>query len=184
VAFVLVSLLGPRRVYDFDRLLHRGAYAVREESVAGSRPERGWRMLGMTKEFTRGDRIIYLANYIWTFGWFAVFVAGTIINLSHEVSDDAWMRFWKIYLGVQIGMAVVTIAWFTTGGFLDLREMLRRLRTQDRDHADDGFVREQPGDQATRSPAAGRGGGAVGDSGRSGVAADGARGGLKGEDRG
>ncbi len=175
LAFVLVSLLGRRRVYDFDRLLHRGAYAVREESAEGAPPERGWRMLGMTKEFTKGDRIIYLANYVWTFGWFAVFLVGTIINLSREVSDQTWMRFWKVYLGVQIGMAAVTIVWFSAGGFLDLREMLRRLRTQVRDHTDDGFVNERTaGDSIGFEPDAG------GRSGSDGME----RGKAEGEDRG
>jgi SSS family solute:Na+ symporter len=142
LAFVAVSLLGRKRIYDFDRLFHRGAHAVPEEEVRGTMAERGWKMLGITKEFTRGDRIIYITNYLWTFGWFGVFLIGTIINLGHEVSDTTWMRFWKIYLGIQIGMAIVTVVWFTTGGFLDLREMLRRLRTQERDHSDQGFVTE------------------------------------------
>jgi hypothetical protein len=85
------------------------------------------------------------------------------------------MRFWKVYLGVQIGMAVITIVWFSAGGFLDLREMLRRLKTQVRDHTDDGFVDERnTGDSIGYEPNAG---------GRSG--ADGMeRGKAEGQDRG
>jgi solute:Na+ symporter, SSS family len=139
LVYVGVSLLGRRRVYDLDRLLHRGRYAVAVEGGAPAEP-RGWRALWYGKEFTRGDRVIYFANYAWAVGWFAVFVVGTIHNLTREVSDEAWFGFWKVWLWIQIGMSAVTVVWFSAGGFLDLRRMFRRLRTRERDHADDGFV--------------------------------------------
>lgn len=143
--FVLVSLLGPRRVYDLERLLHRGRHADpharRAAPAAGPAPARGiWRALGVTTEFTRGDRFVFAANYLWTFGWFAVFVAGTVTNLVRPVSDAAWVRFWKVFLAIHIAMATATCLWFTAGGFADLREMLRRLRVESRDPTDDGFV--------------------------------------------
>jgi SSS family solute:Na+ symporter len=142
LVFIGVSLLGRRRVYDLDRLLHRGTYAVAVEGDAPPEPH-GWRALWYGKDFTRGDRIIYFANCAWALGWFAVFVVGTIQNLTHAVADDAWFRFWKIWLWIQIAMSAITVVWFSTGGFLDLRRMFRRLQTRERDHADDGFVRRE-----------------------------------------
>jgi SSS family solute:Na+ symporter len=142
--FALVSLVWRPRSFDLDRLLHRGTHAVREDIVVGDAiPERGWKILGITREFTRGDRFIYVANYAWSIGWFLVFVIGTIHNLRHDVADHSWMRFWKIYLGIHISLAVVSFVWFTTGGMLDLRELIRRLRTRVRDETDDGFVRQR-----------------------------------------
>ncbi len=141
LVFVLVSLLGKRTVFDLDRLLHRGAHAIPGEGGADS--PRGWRSLGWGPGFSRGDKIIYVANYVWTFAWFAVFLVGLVYNLSHEVSDDAWMLFWKIQLGINIGLACITVVWFTAGGALDLRRMFRILRGRERDHADDGFVRPE-----------------------------------------
>ena len=127
--------------HDMDKLLHRGQYAVQDENaVVAAVPSKGWKLLGMGKEFTRFDKFIYIMNYVWTGGWTLVFIVGTIYNLTHEVSDDTWMKFWRIYLLIHAGVAVVVIFWFMVGGFKDLKAMVKRLRTMDRDDSDDGFV--------------------------------------------
>ncbi|HTR99640.1 MAG TPA: sodium:solute symporter, partial [Bacteroidota bacterium] len=103
-------------------------------------PQRGWRMLGMGKEFTRGDKIIYVGAYTWTFAWTVVFVIGTYINLTTGASDAAWMSFWRTFIMINIVVSALVILWFAIGGTRDLRDMLRRLRTMVRDHTDDGSV--------------------------------------------
>jgi len=97
--------------------------------------------LGAGPEFTRGDRILLVANYVWTLGWFVVFLSGTALHFIRPADDAAWMRFWKIFFWFQVGLATVTVIWFTTGGFLDLRRMLQTLRRREYDPNDDGFVR-------------------------------------------
>ena len=141
--YVLVSLLGRRGHFNLDKLLHRGEYAIAEDQRVVGKARRGFQIFGMGREFTRGDRIIYGVNYIWMLFWFAVFAIGTIYNLTHEVSDGAWMKFWKIQLGCNIGLAVITVVWFTVGGIRDYRDLLRRLKTRRRDDNDDGFVRQR-----------------------------------------
>jgi len=142
VVYVLVSLLGPGKPFDLDKLLNRGKYAVAgEKEVVAAAPSRGWKMLGMGSEFTRGDKFIYIANYIWTGGWTLVFIFGTIYNLTHDVSDDAWMKFWKIYVAIHVVVAVIVIFWFIIGGARDIKRMVKRLTTMDRDESDDGFIR-------------------------------------------
>ncbi|MCX7835697.1 MAG: sodium:solute symporter [bacterium] len=142
--FVLVSLIGKRKVYDFDKLFHRGKYALAEDQVIRETvADRFWKLFGMGKEFSWGDRIIYIANYVWTVGWFLVFIIGTIYNLSNEVSDAGWMKFWKIHLAIHLGLAVISVIWFTIGGVFDLRKMFRLLSTRKRDVRDDGFVRPE-----------------------------------------
>jgi solute:Na+ symporter, SSS family len=139
--YVGVSLLGKRQEFNFDKVLRRGKYAVQEESsVVSEVPSRGWRMLGMGKEFTRGDKIIYILNYVWTGGWLLVFIVGTIYNLTHDVSDESWLQFWHIYLYIHVVVSSAIILWFLIGGFRDLRKMNRRLGASDRDHRDDGYV--------------------------------------------
>ncbi|PWB72731.1 sodium:solute symporter, partial [candidate division GN15 bacterium] len=136
-----VSLFGKRKEYDFDKLLHRGKYAVAGETqVVDAAPARGWKILGMGKEFTRGDKIIYVVSYIWTGAWLVAFIIGTIYNLTHEVADASWLTFWRVYLTIHIVVSVAIIVWFLIGGFRDLMHMNRRLETSDRDHRDDGFV--------------------------------------------
>ncbi|MBM3310937.1 MAG: sodium:solute symporter [Candidatus Aminicenantes bacterium] len=144
VVYVLVSLLtGRGRSFDMDRLLRRGAYLVRDEyKVIDAAPVKGWKALGMGKEFTPFDKVIYLATYAWTFSWVVVFVVGTVLNLTGTVGNAAWMGFWKTYVMVYLAVSVVVILWFSAGGFLNLRDMVRTLRTMKRDHADTGFVDE------------------------------------------
>ncbi len=91
---LLFSLFGKREDFDLDKLLHRGKYAIAgETSVVEAAPSKGWKMLGMGKEFTRGDKIIYICNYVWTGAWLLIFAVGTIYNLTHDVDDLAWSQF-------------------------------------------------------------------------------------------
>ena len=139
--YIAVSLLGKRKVHNMDKLLKRGEYAVTDEmTIVKAEVHRGWKMLGMGKEFTRNDKIIYIVNYVWTGAWTTVFIVGTVYNLSHPVLDQAWMNFWNIYLKIHLALAALTIVWFTIGGFRDLKKMIRRLQTMTRDDSDDGFV--------------------------------------------
>jgi SSS family solute:Na+ symporter len=141
LAYVVISLIRRKKPYNLDKLLHRGKYSIREETkIINKNPERGWKMLGMGKEFTRFDKFIYIANYVWTFGWTIVFIVGTIYNLSHETGDSAWMDFWKIYLLIHIALAAISIIWFTIGGLKDMKIMMKKLRSAKRDDNDDGFI--------------------------------------------
>lgn len=144
LVYVVISLAGGKKAYNMDKLLNRGDYTVQEEIIQTAEPpKKGWKLLGMGKEFSRGDKIIYIANYIWTFGWTIVFIIGTVYNLSHEVSNAAWMNFWRVYIMIHITLSVITIFWFTTGGILDLRKMFSRLEASQRNDSDDGFIREE-----------------------------------------
>lgn len=141
--YVLVSLLtgGGRRAFDMDKLLHRGKYLVREEyTVVEAAPVKGWKVLGMGKEFTPFDKVIYVATYAWTASWVVVFVVGTALNLTREVSTEAWLAFWRTYTMIFLAASIVVIVWFSIGGLLDLKHMVRTLKVMTRDHADTGFV--------------------------------------------
>ncbi|HNW60783.1 MAG TPA: sodium:solute symporter [bacterium] len=140
--YILVSLLGPKRAFDMDHLLHRGQHAVQEDAMAqAAEPVKGWKMLGMGKLFTRGDKIIYIATYIWTFIWFVAFVVGTILAVTRPISDLGWMRFWYLYLIIGVAISSVVVVWFVAGGIRDMRRMFAELHSRVRDHSDDGTVR-------------------------------------------
>lgn len=144
LVYVLVSLLGKRVNFDMDKMLHRGKYAVIEENVVVDEvPVKGLKMLGMGKEFTKGDKIIYIAAYAWTFMWIAVFIIGTIFNLSGDVPDTAWMAFWKYFVFINLAVSFFVIIWFAIGGIKDFKDMLHRLKTMVRDHNDDGTVKQE-----------------------------------------
>ena len=142
VGYVAVSLLGKGGGADLDRLLHRGAHALPQDRVAATDlPPVGWRALGMDREVSRRDRLIYLATYAWILLWAVVFVVGTVINLTRTVDEAAWARFWHTFLVIQLVAGTVVLLWFGSLGIRDLRRMLRALRGRERDASDDGFVR-------------------------------------------
>jgi len=124
-----------------DRMLHRGRHLVADETrIVEAVPVKGWKVLGMGREFTPFDKVIYIATYAWTLSWVIVFIIGTILNLTRTIGNEAWMGFWKAYVSIYLGVSIVVIVWFSVGGFINLRDMIRRLKTMTRDHSDSGFV--------------------------------------------
>jgi SSS family solute:Na+ symporter len=143
-AFTALSLASPRR-FNLDKLLHRGEYEIPgEKEIVTKHVGIGWRIFAMGPEFTPGDKVLYIATYAWTFGNIVVFVIGTVINLTHKVSNEAWLAYWEVYVWVNVCLAGGVIVWFGIGGIRDIRRMLRTLATRKRDAEDDGFVREEP----------------------------------------
>jgi SSS family solute:Na+ symporter len=142
LVYVSVSLVtGRRKTFDMDKMLHRGKYLIREEyTVVDAAPVKGWKVLGMGREFTRSDKVIYVATYAWTASWVVVFVVGTVLNLTREVGAASWMHFWKTYMMIYLVASIFVIVWFSAGGIINLKEMVRTLRVMKRDHADTGFV--------------------------------------------
>ena len=142
-AYVMVSLLDNSEPFNMDKLLNRGQYAIEgEKKIINENTELGWKIFLMGEEFTRGDKLIYILNYAWTGIWTLVFIVGTIYNLSNEVSDASWMFFWRNYIYIFIVISLLIIVWFTVGGFHDLKIMMDKLKTEKRDHHDDGWVSE------------------------------------------
>lgn len=141
LVYVMVSLLDKRVDFNMDKLLHRGKYAIEEEmKVVDEVPAKGWKVLGMGKEFTKGDKFIYLLSYAWIFIWTIIFIVGTIYNLSHEVQDSNWLSYWKYYVIIYALVSAAVVIWFTIGGIVDMRSMFKKLSVMKRDEADDGYV--------------------------------------------
>ena len=141
ISYVSVSLLGPGTRINMDKLLNRGKYSIEGEvNIVDEEVKVGWKIFGMGKEFTKSDKLIYIVNYAWTGMWTLVFIIGTIYNLSNPVSNSSWMVYWKYYIYINIAVCSVIIVWFTLGGISDLRSMITSLKTENRDHGDDGWV--------------------------------------------
>ena len=141
LSYVSVSLAGNGTRVNMDRLLNRGKYSIKGEmKVVNQEPDLGWKIFGMGKEFTKTDKLIYIINYVWTGMWTLVFIIGTAYNLSNPVSNSSWMVYWKYYIYINIAVSAVIIVWFTVGGFSDLRDMIKSLQSENRDHGDDGWV--------------------------------------------
>ena len=141
ICYIAVSLLFPKKPVNMDKLLNRGKYSIDGEvNIVDEQVKIGWKILGMGKEFTKNDKLIYILNYAWTGLWTLVFIIGTIYNLSNPVSDDAWMKFWEYYIYIHLLLSGIVLVWFTIGGFNDLKSMITSLQSEVRDHGDDGWV--------------------------------------------
>lgn len=145
VAYILGSILGPARPVDMDRLLHRGAHAVRDDQEdrvdEGPRGTSWLGRLGLDREFSRGDRWVAYVSIAWPVVWTAIFVTVTVWNLTTEVPDAWWLRFWRVWTWVFSAGALAVTVWFTIGGARDLRYLFRHLANYVPDPEDDGRVR-------------------------------------------
>jgi SSS family solute:Na+ symporter len=156
VVYVLVSLAGQafrRTDFDLDRLLHRGRYAMSGETEEGTvSTASGWKMLGITSEFGRRDKVLYILTWAWNAAWVVLFLAGTVFFLTRRIEngdwsryDSLWLGFWETKIWIEICVGTVVVVWFTWGGVRDVKRLLSDLAAGDADDQDDGFVARQPG---------------------------------------
>jgi len=142
VAYVAFSLLGRRTVFNLDKMLHRGEYAIADDTdvIIAQVVPRWQRVLGIGEEFTPKDKFVYLAIIGWTLVWGTVFLGVTAYNLVVDVDVASWGRFWRFYCWLILLTGIFTTIWFTWGGTIDLVKMFRRLGSVARDDQDDGTV--------------------------------------------
>ena len=128
--------------FNLEQMLHRGIYDKTHEHVVVQQKPLGrlLRALGLTDEFTLGDKVIFFASMTWTLLWFLIFIAGTTVQLFFRLPDIAWLEFWKFYVMFGFILGIGTTIWFLWGGIADIRDMFRTLSTMKRDAADDGRV--------------------------------------------
>lgn len=147
LTYGVLSMLTGRIPFNMDRMLHRGKYR-RESEPAPAKPPRSAKqlllsLLGITSEFTRGDRILSWSVFIYSMGWrFGVWLIILFWNLFVGYwSNDWWANWFYIqYVIVAAAIAVVSTFWFAIGGTLGLRDMFRRLAKREVNILDSGQV--------------------------------------------
>ncbi len=142
VSYIVFSLAGKREVFNLEKMLHRGRYAIEDDNTrVTSEPVKGLTaLLGMGKDFNRRDKIIYMGMTAWIATLGTIFVVGTIYNLTADVKDSWWITFWKYYLWVFFVFGSVITVWFAIGGIIDMKKMFNRLKREIVDEVDDGRV--------------------------------------------
>ena len=145
--YVSISLFGKRQIFNLDKMLHRGKYQIKgEHNIVDAALSRGWKIMAIGKEFTFGDKVIYIGSYLWIFAWLFVFIIGTIYYFVNGIPDEGWMKFWYIYLIIYTVVSIIVIFWFATGGIIDLKNMFHRLKTMTKDASDNGTVIKEEDD--------------------------------------
>jgi len=102
-----------------------------------------WRRLGMSEEFTKGDRFIFHFKIGVTLFFFGTFLVITPLALIFKFTDEWWLQYWAFYVGLTVVLGIGTTIWFLIGGFHDLIDMIRTLKARIRDESDDGWVSKE-----------------------------------------
>ncbi len=121
-SYVIGSLL-TCRPYDLDRLLHRGKYAD-AESGTGTAAVKHWRspsellraFLGITPEYTRGDRIIAWSVFVYSFlySFCLCFAAVVVWNIFWRWPKPWWNMYFLIVTLIVPGIVgIVSTVWFS-----------------------------------------------------------------------
>ena len=148
VGYLLGSLITYREPFNLDRLLHRGKYhpdgeqpVVVEKLSVGSFIYR--RMIGITPEYTRGDRLIAWSVFLWSivYGFGIMFCGVLIWNKFSPWPVQRWGVYYYITTIVaSILVGCVSTVWFMWGGFRDMVAMFRDLAARVANPLDDGRV--------------------------------------------
>ena len=114
--------------------------------MAGEHQKSGWspstffRLMGLTDEFTKSDRVIFFATIGWTVVCFAVFLIFTLGHFSFSLSVTGWLKMWQFYVMLMFVVGILITVWLSIGGVRDTFLLFRKLRETKRNYEDDGRV--------------------------------------------
>ncbi len=148
VVYCVVSWISGRgkEPFNLDRMLHRGKYGLDEQRELVS----AWswknfynKMIGITPEYTTGDKVItwsyFFYSFVYRFG--VTFVVVVIWNIISPWPAAYWgWYFLIVFILVPGVMAAITAVWFGIGGSIDLYRMFRDLESRTINVLDDGRV--------------------------------------------
>ena len=146
IAYIAGSLITYRKPYNLDRLLHRGAYALegeQEQKVAWSFKTMWSKLIGITPEYTLGDRIIAWSVFTYNiiYKLILAFIMVLIWNKISPWPKEWWGDYFYITIIVIPSIAgIITTVWFMTGGIIHLRELFRDLAKRIDNPLDNGQV--------------------------------------------
>ena len=149
IGYIVLSLL-TYRPYDLDKLLHRGEETAGEGTAGEAAPRRrNWlktfildKMVCITPEYTRGDRIIAWSVFgLFVYNFFGTFLIPLIWNMIWRWPRSWWnVYFFVTFLAVPAAIGVISTVWFMIGGSHDIMRLFRDLARQSVDAADNGQV--------------------------------------------
>jgi hypothetical protein len=143
--YCIVSWLTCRQLFNLDRMLHRGKYNL--DGFVEDKHIWTWknffnRLIGITNEYTRGDKVIAWSIFIYSFGFgFCLFLGIIIWNVFQKWPQNWWGEYFLIISMVIPGIiAVISTVWFLIGGVIDLRRMFHDLEVREINNLDNGMV--------------------------------------------
>jgi SSS family solute:Na+ symporter len=145
VAYVVTSLLTCKEPFNLEKLLHRN------EKKKGEKKQKKTfsQLIGITDEFTKFDKFIYYFKIAWSVFWVLAFVVGTtwgilgMKGILPATTDDGWANWWLFMIIISMTVGTLSVIWFLWGGFYDLVDLVKTLRSSQRNEADSGWVEEE-----------------------------------------
>ena len=146
IGYIAGSLLAKSKPYNLDRLLHRGKYNIdgyEEVRSAWTLKSAFGKIIGITPDYTRGDRFIawgmFVYTFIYNFGF--VFLLTLVWNNISPWPIQWWSTYYFIiYLVITPIIGVIATIWFTWGGIKDIRQLFKDLAKRIDNPLDDGRV--------------------------------------------
>ena len=134
------------KLFNLEKMLHRGKYADEKSKVVTTK----WtlhnifsKLIGISSEYTKGDRIIARAVFFYTFGYrfLLTFVLVVLLNSLSPWGTRGWSNYFFITtLAVPFVVGLISTVWFMVGGINDLRHLFIDLEARKCDFSDDGRV--------------------------------------------
>jgi hypothetical protein len=145
--YVVVSLLTSRQPFNMEKMLHRGKYRRADEPLWKEKPltirNVFSKLIGIDSQYTPGDKVLAWSVFLWSFVWgFGFcFVGVAVWNWISPWSAQTWSKWFFLNNFLLAGaVGAVSTIWFTIGGTLDLRQLLRDLKRRRNDPVEDGRV--------------------------------------------
>jgi SSS family solute:Na+ symporter len=141
--YIIVSLLGRGRIFNLDKLLHRGDYADEMSAAAlKKQPFSLSALIGINSNFTFFDKVIAWASTGWSMGWWLIFIVVTTLGLCTSlISDELWetIWWWKL-VPFTLVLGTGCTFWIAIGGLRDACSLIRDLAHHKTDDSDNGFI--------------------------------------------
>jgi Na+/proline symporter len=146
--YVVVSKLTMKAPFNIDRMLHRGIYNLdgdKKQKIAWSFRTVLSKMIGITSEYTTGDKLIAWSffGYSFIYNFLIAFVLVVVWNAFAPWPVLWWGHYFFIVTLVVPGvMAVISTFWFGIGGAIDLFRLFRDLKKREVNPLDCGWVED------------------------------------------
>lgn len=148
--YLTASRLSCKKPFNLEKMLHRGIYAVADDSstvTKSSRPESIFKriinkLVGINNEYSKGDKILAWSVLCWSMTSFIAFIIQLICNtVFGRWNERTWYLWFERYtLPLYLLYGAVTTVWFTWGSIRDLFRLFKTLANRKIDDSDNGSV--------------------------------------------
>lgn len=137
--YIIASILTNHgKLFDLDKMLHRDEESKPQQKISIIN-----KLIGITAEYTRGDKIItwfvFCYSVVWRCG--VAFLAVVVWNIFSRWKLESWGTYFFVTLfAIPCVLGIFTTFWFLIGGIKDMRRLFRDLEQRKIDENDNGFV--------------------------------------------